>query len=405
MATIKATLYKSKTLSGGEHPIMLRLTSGDERKYISLGFSCSEALWDSKASLPKRKHPYYYDIQALIQKKKEELTGEVYKIKFDEKHIDLTSLAKKAKRGGRGKVMLLAYFIEISEQLKAKGRIGYGVTFKSVHNSVKKFLDGRDILISNVTTGLLEEYEEWLTGNDVSVVTRSVYFRTFRTLYRMAMNDELVALDNYPFKTFAFSKYNDPETRPRSISKQEIQKVFELELKEGSRNFHSLNYFKFSYFTYGMNFIDLAKLKWKQIDNGTIEYFRTKTKKRLTIAILPPAQEILDYYKREYQSEYGYVFPILQGNFEDPMKLYNKITEKRVDFNEALKQLQEKAGVLMKLTSYVARHSFAFNCYTNGVEKKVIGESLGHRYESMTNKYIGQLDKNYISESISKALQ
>lgn len=404
MATVKAILYKSKKLSTGEYPIMLRISSGDERKYISLGFSCSENMWDEKASLPKRKHDHFYDIQALVQKKKEELTGELYKLKFDDKQVDLSSLAKKARRGGRGKVMLLEYFIEVSDNFKVEGRIGYSVIFKSVHNSVKKFLGEKDILICNVTTKLLEEYEAWLIANDVSLVTRSVYFRTFRTLYKTAVGDGLVSEEKYPFKKFAFSKYNDPETQPRSIPKEEIKKIFDLKLREGSKAFHSLNYFKFSYYAYGMNFVDLAKLKWKQIDNGTMEYFRTKTKKRLTIAILPQAQEILDYYQRTYHSEFGFVFPILPHDFEDPLKLYNKITEKRVDFNEGLKQLQKKAGVKLKITSYVARHSFAYNCYTNGVEKKVIGESLGHRYESMTNKYIGQLDKIYISESISKAL-
>ncbi|MBP6732067.1 MAG: hypothetical protein KA149_08410, partial [Chitinophagales bacterium] len=40
MATVKAMLYTSKTLSNGEYPIMLRISSGDERKYIALGFSC-----------------------------------------------------------------------------------------------------------------------------------------------------------------------------------------------------------------------------------------------------------------------------------------------------------------------------------------------------------------------------
>ncbi len=404
MATVKAILYKSKKLSNGEHPIMLRISNGEDRKYVSLGFSCSKTLWDDKKNLPKRKHIHFYDIQALIQKKTDEITAEFYKIKIDDKHLDLTSVAKKAKRGGKGKVMLLEYFLEVSKNLKQKGRIGYGVIFYSVHNSVKRFLEERDILISNLTTKMLQEYEEWLIEEGVSVVARSAYFRTFRTLYRMAMKEELVASDHYPFKDFAFTKYNDPDTAPRSINKAEIQKIFDLELEEGSKAFHSLNYFKFSYYAYGMNFIDFAKLKWNQIENGTISYYRTKTKKHLTIAILPQAQAILDYYKQKHLCPYGYVFPILKRDYESPQKLHDKIIEKRTDFNEGLKQLQSKASITMNLTSYVARHSFAYNCYTNGVEKKVIGESLGHRYEAMTNKYIGALDKSYISESISKAL-
>lgn len=37
--TIEAVLYTSKTLSNGQHPIMLRLTKNRKRKYISLHIS------------------------------------------------------------------------------------------------------------------------------------------------------------------------------------------------------------------------------------------------------------------------------------------------------------------------------------------------------------------------------
>lgn len=55
--TVFVTLYKSKTLSNGEHPIMIRITKNRLRNYISLGISCSIKDWDSKNSLPKRTHP------------------------------------------------------------------------------------------------------------------------------------------------------------------------------------------------------------------------------------------------------------------------------------------------------------------------------------------------------------
>ncbi|MBC7653004.1 MAG: hypothetical protein H7098_00855, partial [Oligoflexus sp.] len=46
--TIKAYLYKSKTLSNGEHPIMLRVTKNRVRKYISLGISSFLKDWNEK---------------------------------------------------------------------------------------------------------------------------------------------------------------------------------------------------------------------------------------------------------------------------------------------------------------------------------------------------------------------
>jgi site-specific recombinase XerD len=405
MATVKTILYKSKKLSNGEHPVMLRITNGKKRKFISLGFSCSIQDWDSKESLPRKKHPHFFEIQALIQRKKQELTTELFKIKLDERQIDLSSLTGRLKRGGRGKVTLMNYFEEVQDKLKSKGRVGYAAIFKSVRNSLKIFLKGGDILLTKIDLKFLEDYETWLCRRNVSVVGRSAYFRTFRTLYKMAMGDDLINKEKYPFKDFAFSKYNDPETQPRSISKEEVDKLFALNPEEGSRTFHSLNYMKFSFYTYGMNFIDVAKLKWSQINNGVMEYVRSKTKRRMIIALLPQAQQILNYYKLNYHSQDGLVFPILNDSSVTPLKLHHKIISKRKEYNDDLKRLQKEANISFNLTSYVARHSFAFICYRGGVEKKAIGEALGHNFEETTNKYIGKLDKNYISESILNALK
>lgn len=405
MATVKVILFKSKELSNGEHPVMLRLTNGKERKYISLGFSCSLQDWDAKESLPKKRHPHFFEIQAITQKKKQELTTELFRLKLDEKQVDLSNLTGRLKNGGRGKVTLLDYFEEAYVKLRNKGRVGYAAVFRSVRNSLSIYLKGGDVLLSKIDTRFLEDYEAWLCKKDVSLVSRSVYFRTFRTLYKMAMEADLVSRENYPFKDFAFSKYNDPETQPRSISKEDIDRLFALEPKQGSKAFHSLNYMKFSFYTYGMNFIDMAKLKWSQINNGVMEYVRSKTKRRMIVAVLPQAQQILDYYRLNYTSNDGYVFPILSKPFSNPVKFHSAIVTKRKEFNDELKNLQREASISFNLTSYVARHSFAFICYRGGVEKKAIGEALGHNFEETTNKYIGKLDKNYVSESILKALK
>ena len=46
--TIEAVLYTSKTLSNGQHPILLRLTKNRKRKYISLHISLPQEQWDAK---------------------------------------------------------------------------------------------------------------------------------------------------------------------------------------------------------------------------------------------------------------------------------------------------------------------------------------------------------------------
>ena len=55
--TIEAVLYTSKTLSNGQHPIMLRLTKNRKRKYISLHISLALQYWDAEKCKPRRNCP------------------------------------------------------------------------------------------------------------------------------------------------------------------------------------------------------------------------------------------------------------------------------------------------------------------------------------------------------------
>lgn len=67
--TIEAVLYTSKTLSNGQHPIMLRLTRNRKRKYISLHISLDAKFWDFDKSRPKRNCPDKERINTLIEYK------------------------------------------------------------------------------------------------------------------------------------------------------------------------------------------------------------------------------------------------------------------------------------------------------------------------------------------------
>lgn len=51
--TIKVLCYKSKTLSNGEHPLMLCVCKDRKRKFQSLGISIKAELWDFKTNQPK----------------------------------------------------------------------------------------------------------------------------------------------------------------------------------------------------------------------------------------------------------------------------------------------------------------------------------------------------------------
>ena len=141
-----------------------------------------------------------------------------------------------------------------------------------------------------------------------------------------------------------------------------------------------------------------------------------KTGKERSIKILPPANKILKLYESAKEKESDYIFPFLDNNApysklispEDFQKaspqlieiLFKKLESIAVVFNRELKTVAEKAEIKKKLSSHIARHSFA-----DIARKKVsvydIKMMLGHSSVSITEAYLKSLD----NDSMDKAME
>ena len=51
--TVNVLCYKSKTLSNGEHPLMIRICKDGKKKYVSLGVSVKAEHWNFEKNVPK----------------------------------------------------------------------------------------------------------------------------------------------------------------------------------------------------------------------------------------------------------------------------------------------------------------------------------------------------------------
>jgi site-specific recombinase XerD len=112
----------------------------------------------------------------------------------------------------------------------------------------------------------------------------------------------------------------------------------------------------------GINFIDIANLKWENIKNERLEYTRLKTKEDFSVALMLPAIKFLDYYKKlAFDENNTYIFPILSNTYKTPQSIRNRLVKMLRIVNQDLKTIGENAKISEKLTTYVARHSFATN--------------------------------------------
>ena len=62
-------------------------------------------------------------------------------------------------------------------------------------------------------------------------------------------------------------KAQEAKTQKRSITKEDVYKLIAVDVEEGSYPFHAKNFFLFSYYCSGMNFIDAANLSWSDINS------------------------------------------------------------------------------------------------------------------------------------------
>lgn len=403
---VNVVLFKSKTLKNGEHPVMLCVSKGGDRRYVSLGVSCPISLWDAQKGLPRKKHPLYTEIVALINRARTETSREVLTLEVESQTYTLNQLQTVNRPLEEiHPVKVLAYCRQIEKRLMIAGRVGYGKVFRFTGNSLETFQGGKDFGFAEINTSFLMRYEEWFMGRGVQPSSIFVFMRTLKTLLNYARKEKLVKPSYNPFAEFSFSKYRRIRTVKRAISKTQIKLIEEFACKPGDRLFHAKNYFLFSYYCRGINLTDLAFLSWENIRDGRLVYTRRKTGETFTMALLKPALDIVMYYREcHFTGEDGYIFPILRRSFHvNPQQIDNRIQKVTFRVNRSLKVIGERLGLETKLTTYVARHSFATVLKQSGTPIALISELMGHDSEGTTRIYLADFE-NEVLDNAAQAI-
>lgn len=278
-ATVNVLCYKSKTLKNGEHPLMICVCKEGKRKYISLGVSINPVYWDFKKNKPKRNCPNLEQINLLIREQEQKYSEQVLELSSRGKEYTLTTLMETVDTSLKVKTVG-ALFLNYIEQLKQENRMGYALSVRQVYTSLLKYKGHLDFYFSDIDLCWLKDYEAWLQKQGLAKNTIGIRFRTLRVLYNVAIVEGLVRNECYPFKKFKVSKLHK-ETAKRAITKEQIKMI--LNLDTSSFRFYkklAVDMFVFSYLMGGINFADMSKLTYDNIDGGRLIYVRQKTKKQ-----------------------------------------------------------------------------------------------------------------------------
>ncbi|WP_258100634.1 site-specific integrase [Marinoscillum pacificum] len=356
--TVSTILHKKRQLNDGRYPVRLRLTYRRKRKYFSLMLNPSEVIYLSEedwekvmGQRPKEKLKEIKFKLVEYEKLAEEIITEIEKkgraFSFDLFESEFIALGEETS--------VFALFNSIIRDLESEERIGTAISYRNALNALKKFRNNRDLLFADLTVTFLKDFERHMRKN-LSVTSIGIYMRSLRTIYNRAIDKSIVGQNDYPFRQY---KIPSEGAMKRALTKQQVLNIYNYEALPHSSEWFAQNYWLLSYLCQGMNFTDIAFLKNENIYDGRINYIRRKTKRTAKSVKL----------------------------------LSIKIT------NKWLKKIADKLEINFKLTSYVARHSYATVLKRSGVATNIISESLGHYSEKTTQVYLDGFEKQVIDEA------
>jgi site-specific recombinase XerD len=403
-ASISVVCYKSKTLSNGEHPLMLQISKHGKRKYQSLGISIHADNWDFLKNKPKPNCPDGEYIQKIISDKILEIQKQILEYTANGKDYTPTGLLK-GNTSAVNEKSVGEFYNELILTFEKTDKTGNRLIYKTSYNSIKVFNKGRlNLLFSDIDVNWLNRYEKWLRSKGNKETTMSLLFRTLRSAYNKAVEAKCARKTDYPFDEYKVSRF-DVKTKKRAIIKEDMMKIMKLDLADENDSIKfSRDIFIFSYLCGGINFSDIANLKQENIGNDRIQYIRQKTGKLISIHLSEESSNILSQYKGATDVR-GYLFPILDIRVhKTAQQKQNRIHKILGRIDKDLKRIAEKCSIGQNLTTYSARHSFATILKNSGVNVALISEVLGHSDLSTTQIYLDSFENNQIDDAMLNLL-
>ncbi|MBM6658810.1 phage integrase SAM-like domain-containing protein [Bacteroides gallinaceum] len=398
------------------YAIWLVVRKNNKRKVMALGIYAEPHQWNDKLEMfvtdkrvPKLHPDRIYLNEWLTQKK-----SEILRIiaDFDANKIDWTLNQFEQEffhYSNKGNVK--EFFENLIQTYKDTNHIGNANCYSRTLHVLELFDEKLpERVFPEIDIKYVKSFDVFLQKRECKGNTRKFYFKTLRAVLNKAIQDGEASETTYPFGKGGFSiSALEEETAKRYLPHDSMMKlkttVMDNAVLERTRRL-----FLFSYYCYGISFIDAALLTKKNIirynSGNYIVYKRNKTKeakkvKPIQIKITPEIQELMDWFSANTLLVEDYLLPIVSIAGYKGEQLYNHI---RSRFGRNNKNLTNLAKVLeitdMKLTSYVSRHTMAMTLQDNQVPREVISQILGHSDLATTNTYLDSFASSVIDEAV-----
>ncbi|MFN3757435.1 MAG: site-specific integrase [Flavobacterium sp.] len=380
---------------GENAPIYIRLFVDGKKTEIFTNQYVSVAHWDKKKQEVKLSFSKGDLINSYLRNLISNIEKEFYEIRAQGKSITAAELKNKVlgiEDKPLHKTIMEAFDyhnLKIEEQVKIGKVVKKTHTrYKITKNKVKAFIQHQykvdDMPLPEMRLRFVTEFEHYLlTVDKLQSNTAHKYIKNLKKIMNMSVG--LDWIPSNPFNQFRCS-YTNPE---REILTQEELNLM-MKKKIGIPRLEEVrDVFIFCCYT-GFAYSDVYKFERDALTIGIDgEYWlstnRQKTGTRESVPLLPVALDIIDMYRNhEYCKQYNKLLPVNSNQ----------------RYNAYLKELADICGIKKKITTHIARHTFATTVtLANGVPIETVSSMLGHNSIRTTQIYAKVVEKK-VSEDM-----
>lgn len=379
----------------GTQMVRLKMeTSKKDVQYLDSGISIHKNQWDDRKKKVKR-HPIEEKLNANLQS----FMVSVQQLYYSNKGVSAKRLHFLYKNNKKyDSSSFLDFYQQIVDEAKLKGKIRTANTQQKYIEKLKKF--SSHVSFSDLSVQFAKDYEKWMLekGNKINTVASN--FKSMYAVLNKAL--KMGIIKENPMRGYSIVTEN---VQKDSLTFEEITKLSELEIPirfEGMIKARDM--FLFSFYTAGMRFSDICKLKWENIVENEIVYTmgksRTRAGAKRTLPLTPKAVAILKNYKDRNNI---YIFPPLYGmDNKNAEEIEHKLYIANNAINRALRNACKKAGIGKWVNMHMAKHSFTDFAVKNDTGLLMISKLLGHTKLSTTQHYLKDFYQKEEAEEMNR---
>src|SRR5690554_6692377 len=367
----------------GMYPIYVRIYVDGKKSEIFTDYWIKEIDWDNKKRLVKSRNKNADLINAFLNKIQTSIETDFFNSRAQ--NIKTSALALKNKYLGidekpTQKTILDAldyHNTKMEEKLKIgqvakKTHIRYVITKKKVEAFMKHQYKIKDIPLADLRLRFATEFEHYLLTNDnLHTNTAHKYIKNLKRIMNIA-----IGLDWIPSNPFNNFKCTYIAPKREVLTQEEIDRIRfkKIDIK---RLAEVRDVFIFCCYT-GFAYSDIYNFEYDAITKGLDGEFwltteRQKTGVKESVPLLPVALEIIKKYRdHNYCVNKNRLLPVNSNQ----------------RYNGYLKEIADICGIKKKITSHIARHTFATTItLSNGVPIETVSSMLGHSSIRTTQIY------------------